>query len=212
VSYYLDLAVRARVDVLSVGSELNSFEHEVDRWKAIIERVRSRFDGRVTYTSNWDRYDKVTFWDQLDFMSVSSYFELSRDDPEAPVWELAKAWGSERSRMVRLAERFGRDFLLMEVGYPSLPSAAAHPWDYVPKDGVEADHEAQARCWSAFFEAWTDLLLRPDGPFLGFNCYYWDPYHSGQPIDTGYGVDGKPAREVIRRGFARIRAETAAGR
>ncbi len=113
---------------------------------------------------------------------------------------------------MRFADRHDRGFVLMEIGYPSLPSAAAHPWNYVAADGVGADHEAQARCWRAFFKAWTDAIARPDSPALGFNCYYWDPYHQGEDFDTGYGVNGKPALTVIRDGFDRIRAETAAGR
>ena len=76
------------IDVFSVGSELNSTEDQADRWRHIVDRVRARFPGRVTYTANWDRYDNVTFWQMVDFISVSSYFELSREDPDAPVSRL----------------------------------------------------------------------------------------------------------------------------
>ena len=67
-----------------------------------------------------------------------------------------------------------RSLLIMELGYPSLPWAAAHPWDYVPRDGVAADGESQARCYRAFFQAWTGTFLKPGSPVIGFNCYYWE--------------------------------------
>jgi len=210
VDYYLDIAVAAGVDVFSVGSELNSTEDQLDRWRQIIDRVRRRFDGRVTYTANWDRYEAVTFWSMVDFISVSSYFELSRDDPGASVSRLTLAWGAERERMLRFARGQGKSILIMELGYPSLPWAAAHPWDYVAKDDTETDHEAQARCYRAFFGAWSDTLVRPGTGALGFNCYYWDPYHRGGAKDTGYGIRGKPALGLIRQGFDRIRAATGA--
>ncbi len=210
VDYYLDLAVANEVDVLSIGSELNSTEDQPQQWRRIIDRVRERFKGRVTYTANWDRYDKVTFWPMVDFISVSSYFELSRDDPDAPVSRLTVAWGAERSRLLRLARDEGKSILIMELGYPSLPWAAAHPWDYVARDDTPPDHAAQARCYQAFFQAWTETLLRPGSPAIGFNCYYWDPYHRGGANDTGYGVRGKPALELIRKGFGRIRKATEA--
>ena len=139
----------------------------------------------------------------------SPYFELSRDDAEAPESQLTTAWTAERGRLLRFARGEQRSLLLMELGYPSLPWAAAHPWDYVPRDGVEADGEPQARCYRAFFEAWTDTFLKPGSQAIGFNCYYWDPYHRGGTGDTGYGVRGKPAMKVIREAFARIRAATA---
>ncbi len=204
IDRYVDLAVAADVDVLSVGSELNAFEAETDRWQRIIDRVRGRFDGKVTYTANWDRYQAVSFWPLVDFMSVSSYFELDREDPQAPAEDLARAWRVERSRLLRWARAQDRSFVLMELGYPSVPWAAAHPWDYVPRGDTVADHDAQARCWKAFFLAWSDVFTRPDTPALGFNCYYWDPYHHGEDFDTGYGVRGKPSRKIIEDAFARM--------
>ena len=74
--------------------------------------------------------------------------------------------------------------------------------------GDAADGESQARCYRAFFQAWTGTFLKPGSPVIGFNCYYWDPYHHGGAADTGYGVRGKPALEIIRQAFARIRAAT----
>ncbi len=204
INHFLDIAIEAEVDVLSVGSELNSMEGELQRWRRTIDHARSRFDGNLTYSANWDRYQRVTFWSWLDFISVSSYFELARDDPDAPLDTLVAAWQRERRRLLEHARRYDRPLLLMEIGYPSVPWAAAHPWNYVADAKTTADHEAQARCYRAFFEAWTETVARPGSRALGFNCYFWDPYHSGGPDDTGYGVRGKPAERVIAASFARI--------
>ncbi len=205
INHFLDIAIEAEVDVLSVGSELNSMEGELQRWRRTIDHARSRFDGNLTYSANWDRYHRVTFWSWLDFISVSSYFELARDDPDAPVGTLAAAWHRERRTLLEHARRHDRPLLLMEIGYPSVPWAVAHPWNYVADAKTTADHEAQARGYRAFFEAWTETVARPGSRALGFNCYFWDPYHSGGPDDTGYGVRGKPAQRVIASGFERIR-------
>ncbi len=209
IDYYVEIAVANGVDVLSVGSELNGTEHETEQWRRIIERVRQRFEGRVTYTANWDRYEAVSFWQMVDFISVSSYFELSPENPDATAAELTRAWRIQRNRMLRFARGEHKPLVLMEVGYPSLPWAAAHPWDYVVRDDAEVDHAAQARCYRAFFDAWTDSFLTPGSPAIGFNCYKWDPYQRGGAGDTGYGVRGKPALAIIRRAFEHIRASTA---
>lgn len=234
IDRFVSIAVQADVDLLAIGSELNSTENQLDRWERIVERVRDRFirrgnsggreqensggrgransggRGQITYSANWDRYDKIELWPLVDVMCVSSYFELERDDPEASEAELVRAWRSERRALIKAARKWDRPLLLSEVGYPSLPWASAHPWNYVAPKGTEADHESQAKCWRAFFQAWGDAFVDEDGPSAGFFGYAWSPYYHGDAWDTGYGINGKPAYEVVRRGIARIRQEARA--
>jgi hypothetical protein len=206
VDRFVDVANGGNVDLLVIGSELNSTENEIERWKTIATRVREAYQGQITYSANWDRYDKIKFWNLVDVMCVSSYFELERDNPSAAETEIAEAWAHERDELLRFAKRQNRPLLLSEVGYPSLPWASAHPWNYITPKGSKADHEAQARCWRAFFRAWVRAFDDADGLAAGFFGYCWSPYYSGDAWDTGYGVKGKPAYEVLRNGFARIRS------
>jgi hypothetical protein len=205
VDRFVDIAVAADVDLLVIGSELNSAEDEHERWEQIAKRVRERFDGQLTYSANWDRYNKIKFWNLMDVMCVSSYFELERENPGAAETDLANAWARERDELVRFAKRQKLPLLLSEVGYPSLPWASAHPWNYIAPKGSKADHEAQARCWRAFFRAWVRAFDDIDGPAAGFFGYCWSPYYHGDAWDIGYGVKGKPAYEVLKNGLARIR-------
>ncbi len=205
IDWFATLAAEAGVDTLSIGSELNTTEGQTERWLEISERVRETFDGTLTYSANWDRYSKIKFWSVVDVISVSAYFELVRDNPGAPVEQIIEAWTVERDRLIAFAGRWGKPLMLSEVGYPSLSWANAHPWNYVPEPGMKADHGMQARCWDAFFRAWSKALADPSNQIAGFYCYHWDPYHAGQSNDTGYGVRGKPAYGVIRRGLADIR-------
>jgi hypothetical protein len=205
IDRFLDIAVVADVDAFSVGSELNSMEPEIERWYRLIDRVRKRYDGALTYTANWDRYNVVTLWPLVDFISVSAYFRLAAEDRAAPPAELAGVWRSQRDRLLAFARSHDRPLVLMEVGYPTLPWAATRPWDYVPRAGVPADPEAQARCYRALFDAWVPVLARGDNAAWGLHCYCWDPYHHGEATDTGYGVEGKPALDVIRDAFGKIR-------
>ena len=52
------------------------------------------------------------------------------------------------------------------------------------------------------FDVWSGDLRSHDGatdrPFFGVFFYAWDPYNQGGPRDTGYGVRGKPALDVVR--------------
>lgn len=205
IARFVEIADTADVDLLVIGSELNSTESHVTRWKGIIDRARASFDGQLGYSANWDRYDKVSFWPMLDVMSVSSYFELCRDDHDAPHDELVGDWIIERDKLLAAADKWKKPLMLSELGYPTLSWACAHPWNYVAEDGQQADQAAQARGYRAFFEAWSGTIADPTNRAIGFNCYHWDPYHHGEEDDTGYGIQGKPSYEITREGFAAIK-------
>ncbi len=220
VDRFIGIANRADVDILCIGSELNSVEPQIDQWQEVIAHARDRFKGLLSYSANWDRFKKVEFWDDLDLICVSSYFELIDDEEEDPtrkgappptVEVLADTWRKERDSMLEFARSAKKPMIISEVGYPSLPWAAEHPWNYVAPAGTSADHAAQARCWAAFFTAWTETFLNRDPSAGGVLCYHWDPYYHGESKDTGYGVDGKPALEIIERAFrviAQAQSET----
>ncbi len=200
IDHFLDITERVPVDLLGIGSELNSTEDQLERWQSSIDRVRARFTGQITYSANWDRFDKVKLWQMVDVMSVSSYFEIGRRldngiDPSPD--NLAAAWKPDMEKLLATAARNDIPLLLTEVGYPSLPWAARYPWNYVPADGVKTDHDAQAICFMGFFQAWLPELRKPDSRAAGFYIYAWDPYHHGQESDTGYGFHGKPAHGII---------------
>jgi hypothetical protein len=205
IDRFVGVANQADVDLLIVGSELNSTEGMLDRWERVVQRVREGFKGQIAYSANWDRYDKIKFWPMMDVMCVSSYFELKREDPKASEDELVKAWAGERDRLLAFAEKWKKPLVLSEVGYPSVPWASAHPWNYVVAAGAEADHQAQARCWRAFFRAWTQTFAAPETAAAGFYGYAWSPYYHGDAWDTGYGIEGKPAYEIVKRGMANVR-------
>jgi hypothetical protein len=209
IDRFVAVANLADVDLLAVGSELNSTEDQLDRWEAVIASVRERFGGQITYSANWDRYDKMKLWPLVDVISVSSYFELEPEESAASEGELARAWAAERGKLRSFARNAGLPLLLSEVGYPSLPWAHQHPWNYVANEGDVSDPDAQALCWRAFFRAWTNEFCDPEGPVAGFFGYHWDPYRHGDENDMGYGIDGKPALDVVRKGIAKIRRAVA---
>lgn len=212
VDRFVNIANKAEVDLLAIGSELNSTEDQIDRWKHVAQTVRERFKGQITYSSNWDRYNKIPadgVWTLVDVICVSSYFELERDDPDASEELLVRAWKPEREKLVTFAQEQGKPLLLSEVGYPSVSWASAHPWNYVIAAGSKADHKAQAKCWRAFFDAWGPTFTDRKSPIAGFYCYHWNPYYHGDDWDTTYGVEGKPSYQIIKNGFARIRRDAA---
>lgn len=202
---FITIANEANVDILGIGSELNTTERQIHRWRELIDHTRAHFDGALTYSANWDHYDHVHFWTDLDFIGISAYFELEEEGEGKSVDELARAWRNEIESLHAQAELYDRPLILSEIGYPTRALATARPWDYVAAEDELADHDAQARGWDAFFRAWSKTIADPDNLLAGFFGYCWDPYHHGQPRDTGYGLRGKPAHDILLTGFEHIR-------
>lgn len=193
--HYARLAQEAGVSALVVGSELSSSEPQLARWRGLIRRVRAAFGGGLTYGANWDHYRRVGFWNDLDWVGLSAYYELSRAD--APTQEeLTAAWGKVREELLFWRQEAGirPRLLFLELGYPSLQGCAAVPWDYTRKAPV--DLETQRRCYQAFEQAWAGRA-----ELAGVVFWEWWPPPGG-PEDRSYTPRGKPALEVIKRMFA----------
>jgi len=61
IDYFIDIANEADASVFSIGSELLSTEKQLDRWEPLIAHAREKFRGRLSYSTNWDHYQKPTF-------------------------------------------------------------------------------------------------------------------------------------------------------
>ena len=198
-----DLAAEAEADVFVVGCELLTTlrpEHG-DAWRRVIAACRSRFQGVLTYSCTWDTYGRVVFWDRLDLIGISGYWDLTvdADDRDAPTdTELAARWRSIRADLEAFAEAEGKPILITEVGWPSLPWALRDPWNYVPEGEIPPDAAAQARGYRSFVAAWGDALQQRDDPFLGVYFYEWGLFTQGGPEDRAYTFRGKPAEAVVR--------------
>ncbi len=192
ILHYAALAKETRVALFSVGSELNSMETHEARWRALIAEVRGLFPGRVTYSANWDHFQHVPFWDAVDLMGITAYFELTREDLPT-VDALVKAWTGVREVLLDWQVRHGRPVLITEVGWPSRVGAAKQPWNY--GGGAEVDLEVQRRCYEAFVRVW-----RPERHFGG--VFFWNWWGLGGPRDTDYTPRRKPAEKHLREFFS----------
>jgi hypothetical protein len=211
--YFLDLAIECDVSVLSVGSELLSTEKQTDRWEEHIAYVRSRFPGRLSYSTNWDHYHTPTFWSKLDMIGISCYWDMTKlatkKPPEGPEPEaLAKRWEQIQGQVLAFGQTQGKPIFLTEIGYPSLPWGLKDPWNYVNSDNIKSDERPQLLGYQAFLSAWDDLLVESPktSRFTGVCFYEWDVYNAGGPSDTGYGVRGKPTYDLLKQFFARQHA------
>ena len=195
ILHYARLAAEEGVDLLSVGSELSSTEGFRDRWVQLIGRVRAVYGGTLTYSANWDHFRQVSFWDQVDMLGLSGYYQLSSEIPATyPV--LYETWQAIRRDLLSWQQTEGKPLLFTELGYPSRANAARSPWDYTARG--YPDLHLQRLCFRAFIETWKDTPA-----LAGVYLWIWESDKGGR-TDTGYAWRGKPAEAEIETWYQNL--------
>lgn len=184
------LAEELKIEAFCVGSELSSLELHGNRWRDLIAQVRQVYSGEVIYSANWDHYQRMPFWNSVDAIGLSGYFELSRStDPSLEV--LTKEWTRLRKTILAWSarEQGSKPIVFTEIGYSNQDGTNMYPWDYARE--APPDPREQAMCYEAFIRAWHG---QPG--FGGAFFYNWFGFDS--LTDTGYSPRGKPAAELIK--------------
>ncbi|MCB9539199.1 MAG: hypothetical protein H6704_23505 [Myxococcales bacterium] len=191
VLHYAKLAADEGAAMLSVGSELGTMEADEVEWRRLVRDVRRVFDGKLTYSANWDHFTHVGFWDALDYVGLNAYHPITTRN-DASEDELRRSWTLIRQQLERWLDFVDRPLLFTEVGYPSVDGGAVRPYAHAAKGPV--DLEEQRRAWQAFVDAW-----RGHPRLAGVFVWIWSG--AGGASDIGYMPKGKPAEDVLRRYF-----------
>lgn len=197
ILHYARLAEEANIEMLCIGTELHHAISHEEEWRKLIESIRAVYHGKITYAANFtEEYEKIKFWDDLDFIGVQAYFSLSKN-LNPTVEEMIANWATPLSSLEAIAGQYQRPVLFTEIGYRSTTDAAIEPWRW-PQENLEnsRSNETQARCYEAFFKAtWNK-------PWLG-GVYFWKWYpHGAHRLgEIDFTPQGKPAEKVMSRYF-----------
>jgi hypothetical protein len=194
ILHYAQLARDQGVDLLCVGTELTSSVWHEASWRAVVAKVRSVYEGPLTYAANWnEEYQLVKFWDALDYAGLDPYFPLSEQD--RPMLEEIKAgWQPHLAEIERWQQQIRKPVIFTELGYKSIQGAARRPWE----DAIgPADVELQRDCYQAALETFWD---RPW--FSGVYWWHWGTHEKmGGPEHQGFTPQNKPAQAVVTEWF-----------
>lgn len=176
-------------DAFAVGTELDkTIQHEAE-WRRVVDVVRARYSGSITYAANWTDYQRVPFWDALDAIGIQAYFPLVQDPGMPSPDELEAGWSKVMQQIAAVSARVDRPVVFTELGYNRSARAAKEPWKY-DTGGVDAA-EIQARCLKAAMKA-MDAEPTVVGAFL------WKWFPGGrQPND--FSKQAPHMRQVIEQ-------------
>lgn len=180
--YYGKLCEENNVDMLIVGCELVGTDHREEEWRALIKKLRTTYNGLLTY--NCDKYqeDNVKWWDCLDYISSSGYY------PKEKI-------GKELDRIEKVVNKYNLPFIFTEAGCPSIVGASKCPNDWtVIENGVYSEEE-QYEYYKEFFEECTKRTF-----VKGFCLWDW-PVKSDNKFNGGYSIKFKKAENIVSEYF-----------
>jgi len=191
---YAKLAAEMKVPILCIGTELHTFAQTRSQyWETLIQEIKAVYKGKLTYAENWDQFDKVPFWNLVDYIGVDAYFPVS-DSKTPTIKELKQGWQIHKEKIIALQSKLNIPVLFTEYGYRSIHYTGKEPWDSNRIQG-NIDLEAQSNALTALYEEfWEEPWFA--GGFL------WKWYHNqdevGGKSNNRFTIQNKPAEQVIR--------------
>jgi len=194
---YARVAEKHGVEVFMVGSELIKAERHTREWRDTIAVVRNVYGGALGYSANWDHYQtkKIGFWDALDIVGMTSYYELA-EGPNPKIEEIDANWRRIKKEILTFQREVDLPIMFTEIGWCSQEGAAHEGWNYYASEkATAAGQREQALLYEAFMKAWTH-----EPAVQGMIWWEWTASKGG-PTDYGYTPKGKLAETYLRLWF-----------
>lgn len=194
IVHYAKMAQENNVELFCIGTELvYATNMKPKMWREyVIKPVKEVYKGPLTYAANWDdEYNRVKFWNELDYIGIDAYFPLSEDNPRPTLEEIKKGWEPWLKDIEELQAVVNKPVIFPEVGYCSAKWTTKQPYEEVAKG--EVDLQLQADCYTALLETFWNKEW-----FYGVYWWKWGTdVKFGGPGNRGYYLQNKPSQKVV---------------
>jgi hypothetical protein len=149
---FVHIADSMQVKLVCIGTEFKiSVQKRPQFWHNLIVKIRKQYKGQLVYAANWDEYDLVTFWKDLDYIGVDAYFSLvAKATPS--VSELELAWKPYFEQLRNVYKKEKKPILFTEFGYMPIDSCTYKSWEIEKRRrNMSINEEAQANAIDALF-------------------------------------------------------------
>jgi len=144
------IADKYKADIFCIGVEYKNSLRFENKWREIISAIRSVYSGKLTYGANWDTYNKVGFWDVLDYIGIQAYFPIvNKKNPTES--ELYNGWNSVLDELKNFSTKKNKSIIFTELGYNNSEYAGKEPWSSHASGSDEA-LKTQQRCLNIALE------------------------------------------------------------
>lgn len=196
---YAEIAQELQLEQFCIGTELETTVYkQPEKWNVLIQQIKAIYTGKLTYAANWyHEYEKVPFWDQLDYIGIQAYFPLSASgDPTLE--ELEDHWKKHIEAIALVNKKFNKPVLFTELGYKSIEGTSEKPWEWNSAKGLysKISQKEQLLCYQSFFNTiWKEPW------FHGIHIWEWQGHGVSDGANTNFTIEGKPALNLIAKYF-----------
>ncbi len=192
---FAKIAAEHNTEMFCIGTEykLAAQKREIF-WRSLIAEVRTLYKGKLTYSSNWDGYQSIPFWDALDYIGLSAYFPLTQDKTPQ-VDDLVKKWQDTKDELKKMSSREGKPILFTEYGYMSIDKCAWRAWEIEKeRSGLPINEQAQANALEALYSVFWE-----ESWWAGGFLWKWFPNGMGHEgyFNKDYTPQGKIAQKTV---------------
>lgn len=190
IFHFAELAEEEAVDMFCIATEMQSMWQEYPTgFIALIEGVKKRYNGKLTYAANWDEYKSFPFWSYFNYIGIDAYFPIDKNNINASFKEI-------RKELEAFSEQKNKAILFTEWGFRSINDPYTKPWESYSEES--GDETTQAEAYTYFFESWQNSKH-----LAGVYIWKWfvDSY-SGHRRTTGFTPQGKAAEKLLPKYFS----------
>ncbi len=191
---YADLAQEINAEIFCVGTELENFiAKRPIYWDALIDKIKAKYKGKLTYAANWDEFKRTPFWSKLDFIGIDAYFPIT-DEQTPSVEKSIEGWKPHKAVIKALSDKHQKPVLFTEYGYRSVDYSGKEPWKY-DRNMTEVNLEAQVNTSKALYETFWN-----EDWFAGGFVWKWFINYdkSGGLENNQFTPQNKPVEKVIK--------------
>lgn len=196
---YVRVADSLNVEMLCIGTEYRQPAKERPAfWRELIKDIRKVYDGKITYASNWDNYENISWWDAVDYIGIDAYFPLA-EGAHPTIAEIEEGWEPIKVELASFSAKWDKPILFTEYGFQSANGAAGKHWE-LDKSSENINEQLQADAYQATYQALMD-----ENWFAGGFLWKWHFTYQGggRWRGTEWTPQNKPAEKVIARWYGK---------
>lgn len=192
--HYAKLAQKTNVDLFCIGTELRSSLNKApNKWLALISEIKTIYNGKLTYASNWDDdLNFIEFWQKMDYIGIQAYYPLTKNKNPS-LDEIKKGWDKHLIKLKLISEKFNKKILFTEMGYRADASATIQPWawgSFFERLYLKKSDKTQLLAYQALFEkTWNEPW------FAGTFPWEWN--------SSDFPIYKKPSQNMIAIWYAK---------
>ncbi len=193
---YAKIADSLNIDLFCISTEYRKVvQNRPGFWLPFIQEIKNLYKGSLTYAANWDNYQNVSFWSEMDYIGIDAYFPLSEDKTPS-VNDLTLIWEEKINEIRKFSQKLNKKILFTEYGYRSCDYSTDKHWLF------SEEHQVNVIGQSNAYEALYSSVWNKDWMAGGFLWkWYANDQRAGGLDDRHFTPQNKPVEAIIRKWY-----------